>query len=203
MSETDRSLYETADSDDAPDDDQEQDQWEFDFTAAVTWMRNHRVLLCGLLLIIGEIIWKAEFLSHMFFSQDDYVNLDIAITSPFNWHYLTLIGAGHLYPGLRAVTWVLARISLYNWALDAGLALALVAASSLALLRLLRTLFGERWAIIIPLALYALSPLTVPDLGWWWGAMESLPFQLAIFMSLNAHVQYIRTHRPRDLAAAA
>jgi hypothetical protein len=176
--------------------------WEFDFTAAASWVRKHSVLVAGLVLVLAEIVWKAQFLSHMYFSQDDYVNLDIAIKSPFDWHYLTLIGAGHLYPGLRAVTWVLARASLYDWGLDAGLALTLVAAASLAALRLLRTLFGERPGILIPLAVYCLTPLTVPDLGWWWCAMESLPLQLAIFMMLNAHVHYIRTGRSRHLAAA-
>ena len=174
-------------------DDQYQYGTEFDFGSAMTWLREHSVLVGGLVIIIGEVIWKAQFLSRMYFSQDDYVNLDLAIKSPFNWHYLSLIGAGHFYPGLRAITWALARVSLYNWGLDAGVALALVALASLAALRLLRTLFGDRPAILVPLAIYALTPLTVPDLGWWWCAMESLPFQLAIFMSLSAHVRYVRT----------
>jgi hypothetical protein len=177
-------------------------QPEFDVSAVLAWLREHYVLVGGLLLILAEIIWKGLFLSRMYFSQDDYVNLDIALKSPFDWRYLSLIGAGHLYPGLRAVTWVLARISLYNWGLDSGLALVLVAASSLAALRLLRLLFGDRPGILIPLTIYLLTPLTVPDLGWWWCAMESLPFQLAIFMSLAAHVQYVRTNRWRHLAVA-
>lgn len=182
--------------------DQNQYGTEFGSGSAATWFRQRSVLIGGLVIIIGEIIWKAQFLSRGFFSQDDYVNLDIAIKSQFNWHYLSLIGAGHFYPGLRAVTWVLARVSLYNWGLDAGVALALVALASLAALRLLRTLFGDRPAILIPLAIYALTPLTVPDLGWWWCAMESLPFQLAIFMSLSAHVRYVRTGGRGSLFAA-
>lgn len=183
-------------------DDQHQYGTEFDVRSAATWLRQRSVLIGGLVIIIGEIIWKAQFLSRGYFSQDDYVNLDIAIKSPFNWHYLSLIGAGHFYPGLRAVAWVLARVSLYDWGLDAGVALALVALASLAALRLLRTLFGDRPAILIPLAVYALTPLTVPDLGWWWCAMESLPFQLAIFMGLSAHVRYVRTGGRGSLFAA-
>lgn len=175
---------------------------QYDFGSAATWLRQRAVLVIGGVIILAEIIWKGLFLSRMYFSQDDYVNLDIALKSPFSWHYLTLIGAGHLYPGLRALTWVLARIGLYNWSLDAGVALALVALASLAALRLLRTLFGDRPAILIPLGIYALTPLTVPDLGWWWCAMESLPFQLAIFMSLAAHVLYVRTGGRRHLLAA-
>src|SRR5260370_30220545 len=174
-------------------DDPDQHPAEIDFGAATIWLREHVVLTGGLLIIIAEIIWKGQFLSQMYFSQDDYVNLDIAIKSPFDWHYLSLIGAGHFYPGLRAITWVLARTSLYNWGLDAGVALALVALASLAALRLLRLLFGDRPAILIPLTLYALTPLTVPDPGWWSCAMESLPFQPATFISLHGHVRYIPT----------
>ncbi|HET9895232.1 MAG TPA: hypothetical protein VFQ44_09890 [Streptosporangiaceae bacterium] len=184
-------------------DDLDQYRSEFDFAEATAWVRNNYVLVAGLLLVLAEIIWKAQLLSHMFFTQDDYVNLDIAITSPFSWHYLTLIGAGHFFPGVRAVAWVLARVSLYDWGLDAGLVLLLAAAAGLAALRLLRTLFGDRPAILIPLVIYALTPLTVPDLGWWWCAIESLPLQLAIFMALNSHVLYVRSGRGRHLAAAA
>jgi hypothetical protein len=174
-----------------------------DVSTVARWFRGRGILLAGLLIILVAVIWKGQFLSHMYFSQDDYVDLDIASKASFDWHYLSLVGAGHLYPGLRAVAWVLARISLYNWGLDAGVALALVAASSVAALRLLRTLFGDRPAILIPLAIYLLTPLTVPDLGWWWCAMESLPLQLSIFMTLNAHVHYVRTGRWRHLLAAS
>ncbi len=181
----------------------EQYRAEFDFAAAAKWFKRNYVLTAGVLLVVAEVIWKALFLSQMFFSQDDFVNLDIALKSKFDWHYLSLIGAGHFFPGVRALTWVLARISLYDWGLDAGVALLLVAAASLAALHLLRTLFGDRPAILIPLAIYALTPLTVPDLGWWWCAIESLPLQLAIFMALASHVRYVRTGRASNLAAAA
>ncbi len=205
MSETGSWLSQPAGTGNAParPDDLDQYRSEFDFAGAAAWVKSNYVLVIGLLLVLAEVIWKAQFLSHMFFTQDDYVNLDIAITSPFSWHYLTLIGAGHFFPGVRAVAWVLARASLYDWGLDAGLVLLLAAAAGLAALRLLRTLFGDRPAILIPLAIYALTPLTIPDLGWWWCAIESLPLQLAIFMGLHSHVLYVRTRRVRHLAAAA
>jgi hypothetical protein len=205
MSETDSSVVQPVKPDAVVARREDSDEYgsEFDFAAAMAWIRSHSVLVAGLALILGELAWKAQFLSHMYFSQDDYVNLDIASKSPLNWSYLTRIGSGHLFPGLRVITWVLARISLYGWGLDAGAALVLVAATGLAALRLLRTLFGDRPAILIPLAFYVLTPLTVPDLGWWFSAMESLPMQLAIFMALNAHILYVRTGRNQHLVAAA
>ena len=173
-----------------------------DLRPAAIWVRNHRVLLAGVALILVQLAWKAQFLGHLYFTQDDFYNLDLAIQSPLNLHYLTFNTAGNIVIGTQLIAWVLARISLYNWGLAASVVFVLLACSSLAALRLLRTLFGDRPVILVPLAVYLLTPLTVPDLGWWSAAMESVPLQLAIFMALNAHVWYVRTGRAWHLVAA-
>jgi hypothetical protein len=174
-----------------------------ELTPLLSWLQRHLVVVAGLALIVAQLGWKAAFLHGLYFRQDDYVDLDRASRSPFNWHYLTLVSSGHLYPGLRALSWVLARIKLYDWGLDSTVLLVLLALACLAALRLLLTLFGERPAILIPLLVYLLIPLTVPDLGWWWAGMESVPFQLAIFLALDAHVRYVRTGRTRHLIGAS
>ena len=139
----------------------------------------------------------------MYFYRQDFFDLDFAITSPFNWHYLTYVGTGHVMLGERALIWVLARISLYNWTLASAVTLVFLAAAGLAAFRVLRTLFGERPAILVPLAFYLLTPLSVAALGWWTVALESVPLQLAIFMALNSHIHYVRTRRTRHLIAAS
>jgi hypothetical protein len=154
-------------------------------------------------MIVVAIGWKADFLSYLYFRQDDFHDLDLAHASSFSWRYLTFIGAGHLIIGLRIVAWLMVRISLYNWPLASAISLLFVGAASLAGLRLLRLLFGERPAILIPLLVYLVSPLTLPDLGEWSSALESVPLQLAIFMAGYAHVRYLRTGQSRQLAAAA
>ncbi len=175
-----------------------------DLRSAVSWVRNHRVLVVAIVLIAAQLAWKAQFLSHLYFRQDDFHDLDLAVDHPLTWSYLTYIGSGHLIIGLRVVAWALVRVSgTYNWGLASAVSLAFVAAASLAALRLLRQLFGERPFILIPLGIYVLSPLTMPDLGIWSSAMESVPLQLAIFMALSAHVHYVRTGRTAHLAAAA
>ena len=139
----------------------------------------------------------------MYFRQDDFHDLDLAIQSPFSWRYVTFIGAGHLIIGLRVVAWFLVRTSLYNWGLASAITLAFVAAANVAALRLLRMLFGDRPAILVPLLVYAFCPLTVPDLGEWSSALESVPLQLALLMAVHAHICYVRTQRRRHLVAAA
>ena len=170
----------------------------------VGWIWRKRVLLGGLLLIAAQLVWKALFLSHFFFWQDDYRHLDHALDNRFTWNYLTSmrLELGHLMPGPYAIAWVVARIALYDWALATGVTLVLVGAAALAALRLLRTVFGDRPAILIPLTVYLLTPLTLPDIAWWSSAIESVPLQIATFMALNAHVHYVRTRRLWHAASA-
>ena len=157
------------------------------------WARSHRVLVAAVVLIVAQLAWKGQLLSHLYFRQDDFHDLDLAVDHHFNWSYLTFIGSGHLIIGLRLIAWPMARIAStpYNWALASTVSLAFVAAASVAALRLLRDLFGERPAILIPLVIYLLTPLTIPDLGIWSSAMESVPLQLATFMALSAHLRYV------------
>ena len=176
-----------------------------DLRSAVGWIRSRRVLLGAILLIVAQLAWKAQFLSTLYFRQDDFHDLDLAVDHGFTWKYLTFIGSGHLIIGLRIIAWVLVRVSStpYNWLLASTVSLVFVAAASIAAYRLLRDLFGERPAILIPLAIYLLSPLTMPDLGIWSSAMESVPLQLATFLALSAHLRYVRTRRWPYLAASA
>jgi hypothetical protein len=177
-------------------------QWA-DFRSAVARIRTHHVLLLGLLMIVVQVAWKAQFINHLYFRQDDFHDLDLAVERPFSWSYLTYIGSGHLIIGLRAIAWQLVRTAgTYNWALASAVSMVFVVAADLAGLRLLRDLFGERPAILIPFGIYLLTPLTMPDLGIWSSAMESVPLQLAIFMAISAHLRYVHSGGWPHLAAA-
>ncbi len=160
------------------------------------------VRLIGLMAIALVFLWKAQFVLRRYFYGQDIVNLDLARRSGFGWHYLTLVSGGQLSPGLRAVSWVLARVSLYNWPVGGGILVLFAGCTALAAFRLLRTLLGDEPAVMVPLIVYLLSPLVVPDLGGWWTAMQSLPLQLATFLALGSHLSYVRSGRERDLASA-
>jgi hypothetical protein len=176
-----------------------------DWTALASWVRSRDrgVLLAGLVMIAGELIWKSLFLGHFYFRQDDLHVLELALAHPFSWSYLTFVGAGHLIPGVYAIAWAVSRISPYSWGLAGTITVVMLAGAGLMALRLLRTLFGTRPAILVPLAVYLLTPITMPDLGWWTSAIESLPLQIAIFGAVNAQVFYVRTRRFRHAVAAA
>jgi hypothetical protein len=170
---------------------------------AAQWLRAHGVVVAAGTLIIIQLWWKAALLAHSYFRQDDYRFIDHGRASGFGWHYLMSVQAGHLLPLGMAIAWVLARASLYNWALTCTVTLALLAAGCLALLRVLRTLFGTRPAILIPLAVYLFSPLSLAGADWWSVSLEILPLELAVFLAVDAHVRYVRGGRLRHALAAA
>src|ERR1700735_4367154 len=170
---------------------------------AAEWISRNAITVAAVALIVVQLWWKAGLLSHFYFRQDDFQILDHALASRFSGTYLITIDGGHLMPGGLALAWVLARVSLYDWTLASLVILAMLAAASLALLRLLRTLFGSRPAILIPLTIYLFTPLTVPGLSFWATTLNWLPLQLAILMAADAHIRYVRTGRFRHAAVAA
>lgn len=170
---------------------------------AQQWLRRNGVLLVAVVLIAAQLWWKAVFLRHFYFRQDDFQWIDRALSAKFGWPYLMTVDNGYLMPGGFALTWVLARASMYDWTLASVIMLVLLAASSLALLRLLRTLFGARPWILVPLVVYLVTPLTLPGLSLWAATVQWLPLQLALFMATEAHVRHVRTGRPGPAIAAA
>jgi hypothetical protein len=179
------------------------DEQGTDASAQLAVIQRHQVTLACLAVIVASVIWKAAFLGHYYFRQDDLHGFDVALRSGLNWSYLTHVQAGHLFPGVNLIAWVLARAALYNWAAGSAVVVVMIAAASLAAWRVLRTLLGNRPAVLIPLTLYVLSPLVFPTDSWWITAVEAIPLQIALFMALNSHVHYARTGNFRHAAVAA
>jgi hypothetical protein len=161
------------------------------------------ILVIGLVLIAVQLLWKASFLGRSFFRLDDYYYLERASRMGLSWSYLTWVNGGHLNVVGAAIAWLTVRSSPEDWSLATLVTLLLLGATCLALLRMLRTLFGERPWVLLLLALYMISPLSLPGLSWWTVALEQLPLQLAIYCALTAHVSYLRTKRYRNAIASA
>ena len=178
-------------------------------SGSARWLRRHAVVLAGLGLVAVQLGWTAALLAHSWFRQGDFGLLDRALTSGLGWDYLMRLDGGHLMPAGLAITWALARISLYNWLLASGVIMVLVAAASLAMLRMLVTVFasnsGERirGGILVPFGIYLFAPLSAGAVAWLSVAVRVLPFQLALFLAVDAHVRYLRRGRRPALIAAA
>ncbi len=174
-----------------------------DWSAQLAALRRHKVTLACAALILASLVWKAAFLSHYYYRQDDFDVFDIGLKSSLSWSYLSHLDAGHFFPGVYVIAWVLAHVALYNWLAGSAVVLVMIAAASLAAWRVLVTLLGNRPAILIPLALYLLSPLAFPTYSWWITAVEAIPLQIALFMALNSHVHYVWTGNFRYAVASA
>ena len=170
---------------------------------ATEWLRAHGVTLAAVTLIVAQLWWKATLLAHSYFRQDDYQYLGRALDSGLGWKYLMQVNDGHLTPIGMVLNWVLARISLFSWPLVCAVILPLLAAACFAMLRMLRTVFGNRSAILMPLGLFLFSPLSLAAADWWAVAFEILPLEIAMFMAIDAHVRYLRDGRRRTAVTAA
>ena len=167
------------------------------------WLRRNAVLITAVVLIGAQLWWKSTLLRHSFFRLDDFFFLERASSHGLTWNYLMWEDAGHLTPVGFAIAWFLAKISPFDWTLTSAATLTLLAFTCLALLRMLRTLFGNRPAILILLLVYLVSPLSFSGMTWWVVTLYELPLQLAIFCAVTAHVHYLRTGRFRHAVAAA
>jgi hypothetical protein len=103
----------------------------------------------------------------------------------------------HLMPGAFAQVWVLTRLWPLNFAAVVTVSLVLQACVGIAFYRLLRELFGTRPAILVPFAVFLLTPITLPAFVWWAAALNQLPQQLALITALLWHTRYLRTGRTR------
>ncbi|MEV4100751.1 hypothetical protein AB0J42_10840 [Nonomuraea sp. NPDC049649] len=164
--------------------------------------RGDWVLAAGLLMVAAQLVWKYELVRRTFFRQDDFMFMARGLEQQLTWEYLMRVDYGHLAPGPFAVQWSMARLGEYDDALAHLVTMCLLAAAGLALLRLLRVLFGSRPAILVPLGFFLLTPMTIPSLSWWSVVLGAMPFQVALPMALASHVHYTRTRRWRHAMAA-
>jgi hypothetical protein len=166
------------------------------------WLTRKRVTLSALLLIAAQVGLNSYVLNRGFFQQDDFTIGGLA-AQPFSWHLLFQNYFGHLMPGVFALAWGPVHAGGYDWGLWAGTLVLLQALTGLALLRALRTLCGDRMALLIPLGVFLFTPMALADLSWWSVGSQSVPIQLALAMAIDQHVRYIRTGRILNAVFAA
>ncbi|MFC7744194.1 hypothetical protein ACFQXA_29360 [Nocardiopsis composta] len=159
-------------------------------------MRDPIVMLGGA-LILASLVLKAYVLRQAYFIEDDFLFVADAAAHNLTVEYLTDLHKGHLMPGAKLLAYIQTAISPYNWGLTCGVMMLFQAGAAIGLFRLLWVLFGRRWAILPPLALFLFAPLTMPVLAWWSAALNAIPFQLAIVLALLWTVRYLRSGEAR------
>ena len=154
----------------------------------------------ALALVAAHLLFRAWALSENWFFYDDYYLIQEG-ASPSALSELLQPYNGHLMPGARLVAWLLAENGGLMWGLAGALTLAVQAAAAGGALWMLLTLFGRRWGILVPLALYLTSAFTMPSMIWWSVAVTALPTQVAFVWGVGCWVQYLRTRAGSWLGA--
>lgn len=171
--------------------------------AASRWARRHGVVLVALALIGAVLAWKTAIVLGSYFKEDDFEFVARAMESELSFDYLTRIHFGQFMPGGFLLAWLTSRLEPFGWGYAAGSVLVLHACAALAVLRMLRVVFGARPAILAPLLVFLVAPITVPALVWWAAALNTVFLQIALPMAVASHWHHVRTGRLRHAVAAA
>jgi len=173
-----------------------------DFAAVAPWLLANWIRVAAVVLTGAQVWWMSTLLARAYFKLDDFYLVERATSNGLTWKYLMWVNAGHLTPAGNFIAWLVTRASPYDWTLASAVTLVLLAIASLALFRMLHTVFGDHPGILLLFAIYLLSPLAFPGLAWWTVALEVLPLEIGLFCMVTAHVRYVRTKRLRHAAAA-
>lgn len=134
-----------------------------------------------------------------YFSLDDFVFYTRAgQSSMLDPDFLLASYNGHLMPGSMLWVWLTTRLAPLSFAPIVVTCLVLQAAVFALAYVVLRRLFGDRPAILVPFAVFAFTTVTLPALVWWAAALNQLPQQLSLLLALLGHLRYLRTERARD-----
>lgn len=150
-------------------------------------------------LILLQAVLRLLMALGTYFWQDDFVLYTIAGTHPFDLDYLFQARGSHLLPARWAVIWPLAHYAPLEHGPAVLVTVVLQVLASLAVLGLLRELFGLRTGILAPLTFYLFGALTLPAFLWWTAALGALGLQLAMALALRSHVRWLRRRRWSNL----
>lgn len=153
----------------------------------------------AVLVVVGQLAVYAAVALPGSFYLDDLVATSRAAGQDLGASYLQGEAGHHLAPGAMLWFWLQAHVAPLDHQLAVLPLLLLQGLITLALWRLLRALFGPRPAALVPLAVYALTPLTLPTFAWWIQSVCLLPVHLSIIGATHQHLLYLRTRRLRHV----
>lgn len=142
---------------------------------------------------------------HGYFWQDDFViTYRAAGAEPFDLDYLfQAYNNEHVAPGMFLLAWLITSIAPLSYPAAVLPLLAMQAATSVLLWRLLVRCFGARWAILVPFTIFTFSPLILLPTLWWAYGVQLFPLLLAMVGALGAHVCHLRDGSTRHAVFAA
>ncbi|MGK5442695.1 hypothetical protein ACSNN7_12895 [Micromonospora sp. URMC 105] len=167
------------------------------------WARVHPVRAVAVAMILVSLAWRAQLASRGYLAVDDYMLIARAAEAELTPGFLLTLYNNHFMPAALLITWLVTRaagLAYWPYVLILTAAQAILAVS---FARLLRTLVRPGWALLVPLAVFLFSPLTLEATSWWAVGVNMLPMQIAMVLAVGAQVRYVRTGRRRHLVTLA
>lgn len=110
---------------------------------------------------------------------DDFAFLSRASRpDALSWDVLGAAHQGHVMPAAHLLTWTVQAVAPWSYVLPAVLMAAGWLACLILMYRLLVSLVGPTPVLVIPMAFYAATPVTVQATTWWAAAINAIPLQL-------------------------
>ena len=131
------------------------------------WLTRHRVLLAGLLLVLGQAVLRVKVGAGSYFWQDDFLHLDLSRTLGLYADYLVRDYSGHVEPAQYLVIWAVGQLGQGSFVPAVVVLVGLQALASTLLLVLLQLLFGRSPWLLVPFAAYLFTPLDWPRPPGW------------------------------------
>ncbi len=159
-----------------------------------------RLVAAGAAVLIGlHVVVRTAVAAQGWFHLDDLLFVEQAVRAPGD---LLAPHAGHLMPGGHLLTGALTAVVPLHWPAVVAVEAVLLLALDVAVWRLLVLLFGLRPAVLLPLAVWTTTALTLPAV-WWAVAVNQLPGQLATVLALTAAVRRLRGGGPGEVLRVA
>lgn len=166
------------------------------------WSRRRVVTVLALAMIAVHLAFRTWASSGSWFMWDDYIFIGQVTLGmdDFGWifhsHFNLFMPVSFLL--VKTVGW-----AGLDWPVIATQLVVMQALAALACWWMLRVVFGDRLRILVPLAFYLVTPLTIASSVWWSVAINQLPQHVGLFGAIAAHVTYMRTRRRRWIVVAA
>ena len=160
------------------------------------------MVLAGVLLVALATVVRTALMARTWFWFDDFALVNTPAQDGLPVHDLLDPYFSHLMPGGRFLSWLVVQAGPYTYGIAIAEIIVFFAASGLAMLYLLVTLFGRRAAILAPLVYFLLSPFLTSAMSWWCVGINHIPALLASCMALAAHVRYLRGEGSSKLVAS-
>ncbi len=136
----------------------------------------------ALVLIAGQLAWRAVILARGYFTQDDFLMLTLG-ARPLSVDLLMQDYSGHLFPGGFLIAWLHTHLAPLDWGVAVVEIVVLqLVASILAWLVLCRLLPASWWRLPV-LAVYLFCPLALAPTQWWAVAIQYLPVSIFLLLA--------------------